>query len=115
MVIVPGGQVRKGVAGFRQRRGSAASSGCLEQAAEIIGSQQGLSAHSPAGERFEEQPPKAALSAEMNATHRLRRCIVAPLSSLRVFTSVCFLRSLSLLNQQVQLLLNRFAVEDESQ
>ena len=43
------------------------------------------------------------------------RCIIAPLSPSRVFALVRFLRFSPVLNQQVQLLLNRFALEDEGQ
>ena len=43
------------------------------------------------------------------------RCIIAPLSPSRVFALVRFLRFSPALNQQIQLLLNRFALEDEGQ
>ena len=43
------------------------------------------------------------------------RCIIAPLSPSRVFAPVRFLRFSPALNQQIQLLLNRFALEDEGQ
>ena len=43
------------------------------------------------------------------------RCIIAPLSPSRVFALVRLLRFSPVLNQQIQLLLNRFAVEDERQ
>ena len=43
------------------------------------------------------------------------RCIIAPLSPSRVFALVRLLRFSPALNQQVQLLLNRFALEVEGQ
>ena len=43
------------------------------------------------------------------------RCIIAPLSPSRAFALVRFLRFLSILDQQIQLFLNRFAVKDECQ
>jgi hypothetical protein len=44
-----------------------------------------------------------------------RWCIIAPCFSTGFFAPVQLLRFLSVLNQHIQLLLNRFAVEDESQ
>ena len=48
-----------------------------------------------------------------NAITIFRWCIIAPLSPSRVFALVRFLRLSPALNQQIQLLLNRFALEDE--
>ena len=56
-----------------------------------------------------------AMGFRQNAITIFRWCIIAPLSPSRVFTPVRFLRSSPALNQQIQLLLNRFALEDESQ
>ena len=50
-----------------------------------------------------------------NAITIFRWCIIAPLSPSRVFALVHFLRFSPALNQQIQLLLNRFALEDEGQ
>ena len=50
-----------------------------------------------------------------NAITIFRWCIIAPLSPSRVFALVRFLRFSPALNQQIQLLLNRFALEDEGQ
>ena len=50
-----------------------------------------------------------------NAITIFRWCIIAPLSPSRVFALVRFLRFSPVLNQQIQLLLNRFALEDEGQ
>ena len=50
-----------------------------------------------------------------NAITIFRWCIIAPLSPSRVFALVHFLRFSPALNQQVQLLLNRFALGDEGQ
>ena len=50
-----------------------------------------------------------------NAITIFRWCIIAPFFQKGLLAPVRLLRFLSVLNQQVQLLLNRFAVEDESQ
>ena len=50
-----------------------------------------------------------------NAITIFRWCIIAPLSPSRVFSLVRSLRFSPALNQLIQLLLNRFALEDEGQ
>ena len=50
-----------------------------------------------------------------NAITIFRWCIIAPYSRIGFLAPVRLLVFLSLLNQHIQLLLNRFAVEDESQ
>ena len=50
-----------------------------------------------------------------NAITIFRWCIIAPYSRMGFLVPVRLLRFLSVLNQHIQLLLNRFAVEDESQ
>ena len=56
-----------------------------------------------------------AMGFRQNAITIFRWCIIAPLSPSRVFALVRFLRFSPALNQQIQLLLNRFALEDEGQ
>lgn len=56
-----------------------------------------------------------AMGFRQNAITIFRWCIIAPLSPSRVFALVRFLRFSPALSQQIQLLLNRFALEDEGQ
>ena len=61
-------------------------------------------------------PPNTPISSLNQQTITIFRwCIIAPLSPSRVFALVRFLRFSPALNQQIQLLLNRFALEDEGQ
>ena len=80
-----------------QRRGSVASSGWLEQRtfAKII--------------------RLPARGFRQNAITIFRWCIIAPCFSTGFLAPVRLLIFLSVRNQHIQLLLNRFAVEDESQ
>ena len=56
-----------------------------------------------------------AMGSRQNAITIFRWCMIAPLSPSMLFTIVHFLRFSPALNQQINLLLNHFALEDKGQ